>query len=188
MDLAGRVASLARYTVPFLGGTALMGTVNTVVLVALLLAVPSATLAETLACDIGRVAAVQEPVTSKLLPAVGVWLWADSEGRLPVLRDGRLRYAVLGGLTVGLTEAVLKNVSPLFPLASAGPETRLLTLLPVALHVLTGTVVGLAVYGAVDRGVRAAAPRVLVALAVAVGAHFLWNTRVAFLLAGSNPC
>jgi hypothetical protein len=128
MDLVGRAASLARYTVPFLGGTALMGTVNTVVLAALLLAVPSATLAETLACDIGRVAAVQEPVTSKLLPAVGVLLWADSEGRLPALRDGRLRYAVLGGLTVGLTEAVLKNVSLLFPLASAGPEARLVTL------------------------------------------------------------
>jgi hypothetical protein len=188
MDLAGRAASLARYTVPFLGGTALMGTVNTVVLVALVLAVPSASLAATVACDIGRVAAVQEPVTSKLLPAVGVLLWADSEGRLAALRDGRFRYAALGGLTVGLTEAVLKNVSLLFPLASAGPEARLLTLFPVALHVFTGTVVGLAVYSAIDRSVGAAALRVLPALAVAVVAHFLWNTRIAFLLAGTNPC
>lgn len=188
MDLAGRAASLARYTIPFLGGTALMGTVNTVVLFALVLAVPSASLAVTVACDIGRVAAVQEPVTSKLLPAVGVLLWADSEGRLPALRDGRLRYAALGGLTVGLTEAVLKNVSLLFPLASAGPETRLLSLLPVALHAFTGTVVGLAVYSAIDRTVGAAALRVVPALAVAVAAHFLWNTRVAFLLAGTNPC
>lgn len=188
MDLAGRAASLARYTVPFLGGMALMGTVNAAVLLVLVLAVPSASLAATVACHVGRVAAVQEPITSKLLPAVGVLLWANSEGRLPTLRDRRLRYAALGGLTVGLTEAVLKNVSQLFPLASAGPEARLLTLFPVALHAFTGTVVGLAVYSAIDRTIGAAALRVLPAVGVAVVAHFLWNTRIAFALAGTNPC
>jgi len=187
MDLP-RAASLSRYTVPFLGGTALMGTLNSAVLFGLVLAMPSASLAETLVCDIGRVAAIQEPFTSKLLPAVGVVLWADSERRLDRLRDGRLRYAALGGFTVGLTEAVLKNVSVLFPLSGAGPEARLLTLYPVALHVFTGTVVGLAVYSAVGRGLRAAALRVAPAVVVAVAAHYLWNTRVAFALAGSTPC
>lgn len=187
MELS-RAASLSRYTVPFLGGTALMGTVNSAVLLGLVLAVPSASLAETLVCEVARVAAVQEPFTSKLLPAVGVLLWASSEGRLDRLRDRRLRYAALGGLTVGLAEAVLKNVSVLFPLADAGPEARLLTLYPVALHLLTGTVVGLAVYGAVDSRPRAAAVRVAPAMAVAVAAHYLWNTRVAVALAGSTPC
>lgn len=187
MELS-RAASLSRYTVPFLGGTALMGTLNTAVLFGLVLAAPSASLAETLVCDVGRVAAVQEPFTSKLLPAVGVLLWAGSERRLDRLRDRRLRYAALGGLTVGLTEAVLKNVSVLFPLAGAGPEARLLTLYPVALHLFTGTVVGLAVYSAVDRSLRAGAVRVAPAMVLAVAAHYVWNTRVAFALAGSTPC
>ena len=184
----GRAASLSRYTVPFLGGTALMGTVNSVVLFGLVLAVPSASLAETLVCDVSRVAAVQEPLTSKLLPAVGVVLWADNEGRLDRLRARRLRYALLGGVTVGLAEAVLKNVSVLFPLAGAGPGARLATLYPVALHAFTGGVVGLAVYSAVGRSRGSAAVRVVPAVAAAVAAHYLWNTRVAFALAGSSPC
>lgn len=52
-----------------------------------------------------------------------------------------------------------------------GPEACLLTLYPGLLHLVTGTIVGLAVYGAADRGLGAAALRVWPAMAVAVAVH-----------------
>lgn len=67
----------------------LMGTLNSAALFGLVLAGPSASVAETLACDAGRVATVQEPSISKLLPAVGCG--ADSGHRLDRLRDRRLQ-------------------------------------------------------------------------------------------------
>lgn len=126
-------------------------------------------------------AAVQEPFTSKFIPAIVIVYLANRRDRLATVRDRSLEIAALGGLTVGAVEAGSKMLDQVSLSFGALP--------PVLMHVVTGTLVATAVFRYADgrqrwRGIAV----MLVAYIAAVIVHVIWNTRIAFWLAGWNPC
>ena len=173
------------YLLPFGFGAILMASVNVAVLEVFSIYFPSASQAYFRICVSPLIAALQEPISSKLLPATIVFVWAKRDNRLQELYRGRYRLAALGGLTVGAIEAMSKNVRVFPPSIDLSANT----LPPILMHSVTGFVIGLAIYSVARRSFEGNAwVRILLALSTAIGVHFLWNSWVAFLLAGQNPC
>lgn len=171
----------ARYLAPFAFGALLTTTVNFVALQTFAGWYPGISRAYLRVCVTPAVGAVQEPLTSKLLPAVLVLLWATREGRTAHLRTNRYQFAVLGGATVGLLEAGGK-------LVDSGAFTPTV-FPPVVLHAATGLLVGASVYRLAGRErTRADGALVAAACVTAMLIHLLWNVEVAFWLAGFDPC
>lgn len=170
-----------RYLAPFAFGALLTTAVNFVALQTFAGWYPDISRAYLRVCVTPAVGAVQEPLTSKLLPAVLVFLWATREGRTAHLQANRYRFAVLGGATVGLLEAGGKLVDAGAFTATVFP--------PVVLHAATGLLVGASVYRLAGRE-RTLPDVVLVvtACATAMLLHLVWNVEVAFWLAGFDPC
>lgn len=126
-------------------------------------------------------AAIQEPFTSKFIPAAVVVYLAKRRDRLATVRERSLAIAALGGLTVGAVEAGSKMLYQLTLNFDALP--------PVLMHVITGTIVATAVFRYADGRHRWPGVVVMIgAYITAVIVHLFWNTQVAFWLAGWNPC
>lgn len=174
-----------RYLFPFGLGTFLMAAVNVFILWVFSVQYPTASQTYFRVCVSPLIAALQEPISSKLLPALVVFLWAKRENRLQILYNDRYQLAVIAGATVGVIEALSKNFSVIPP--SIDPS--LSTFLPVFLHSITGFVVGVSVYSmASPQFERGRSTRILFGVILAIGIHFIWNSQIAFLLAGQSPC
>lgn len=172
--------TLQRIFVPYVLGALLMGAVNLLVLEFLQGQYPGVSVAYIRACASPLFAAVQEPITSKLLPAVLVLAWSGREGQSAWLRTRWAMVATAGGLVVGVTELISK--------IAAGP-IQLQAVLPVVLHVLTATLVGWAVFrSAGRRRTLIDVHLVLLAVGMAVLVHVTWNRFLWPALAGGLPC
>lgn len=162
-------------------GAVLMGLVNVVALALLETRYPGVAPAYLRTCVGSLVAGLQEPVTSKLLPALGLLVGVSSPAGVRWLRQGRWRLAAVGGLTVGIIELGSKLLE--------GHAAELGLLGPVALHVLTGVIVGVAVFRVAGRDRSLIdAHVVILALGVAILLHVGWNRYLGFWLAGTTPC
>jgi hypothetical protein len=158
-----RFATVQRVFVPYGLGAVLMGGVNVLLIQALQGQYPGVDLAYIRTCVSPLFAAVQEPITSKLLPAGLVLAWTGRAHQAAWLRERWLPVAAVGGLTVGLIELASKA-------AGAGVLSPALVA-PVGLRL---TLVDLHV--------------VLLALGLAVLVHVGWNRYVWPVLAGPLPC
>lgn len=134
-------------------------------------------------CVLPPVTAAQSPVTSKLLPALGLLLVAGRyRGWGRDLRGRPIRYAALGGLSVGVAGLLIESVV-VAPGAGLGPAS----LPQVGVHLVTGTLVGTAVFRPPGSRWRRVGIVVLV-LVVSAGVQYLWATRLAPQLVGQLTC
>lgn len=167
---------------PFGFGTILMAVVNIAILELVFHQIyPPGTWDYIQVCVHPIVAAIQEPITSKLLPAVFITLLAIRRGWIADVRDRALKLGILGGLTVGLVEAGSKMLDKM--------ALNIETLPPVLMHTITGGVLATVVFrfgGKEDN--QWTASIFLGAYLAAVIVHWLWNTRIVFWIAGGNPC
>lgn len=175
------IDSIVRYLGPFALGTILMASVNVAVLQVLVDNYPNAEWMYLRVCVHPLIAAIQEPITSKFLPAIGVLLWAKRESRESSLQSRKLRFAVLGGTTVGSLEAGSRILDSL--------SLKFSVLPPVAMHASTGLIIGVAVYRLAGQQSNVVDYSLVVgAYSLALTIHFFWNSRVAFWLANTPPC
>ncbi|MEF8774985.1 MAG: hypothetical protein V5A43_00590 [Haloarculaceae archaeon] len=172
--------ALQRVVVPFGLGAVLMAAMNLLVLEVLQGQYPGVSAAYIRACASPLFAAVQEPLTSKLLPAIFVLAWTRRLNQAAWLRTRWATVAAGGGLVVGALELVSK--------LARGP-IQLSVVPPVVLHVLTATIVGWAVFRTAGRR-RTVIDLHLVVLAVglAVSVHLGWSRFVWPALTGGLPC
>lgn len=162
-------------------GAVLMGLVNVLALAFLESRYPGVAPAYLRTCVGSLVAGLQEPVTSKLLPPLGLLFVAGTPAGATWLRDNRWRLGALGGVTVGVIELGSKLVE--------GQAAELGLLGPVILHVLTGVIVGVAVFRAAGRDRSLIdAHVVILALGLAILLHVGWNRYLGVWLAGASPC
>lgn len=176
-----RFATVQRVFVPYGLGAVLMGGVNVLLIQALQGQYPGVDLAYIQTCVSPLFAAVQEPITSKLLPAGLVLAWTGRAHQAAWLRERWLPVAAVGGLTVGLIELASKAVG-------AGVLSPTLVA-PVGLHVATALLVGWAVFRTAGRRRTLVDLHVvLLALGLAVLVHVGWNRYIWPVLAGPLPC
>lgn len=162
-------------------GAVTMGAVNVLVLVGLQSQYPGVGADYLRLCVSPLFAAVQEPLTSKLLGAWILLAWTGRADQAPWLRANRARVAALGGLSVGVVELLIRSLDP----GALGLEL----LPPVGLHVVTGTLVGWAVFRTADRRrTLVDLHLVLLTLGLAILVHVGWNRYVWPVLAGPLPC
>lgn len=176
-----RFSRVQRVFVAYGLGAVLMGAVNLLVFRALAAQYPGASTAYIRLCVSPLFAAVQEPLTSKLVPAVVVLVWTGRADQGAWLRDRWARVAAAGGLTVGVVELGSRVID------GAALDVGLVA--PIALHVVTALLVGWAVYRTAGRR-RSLVDLHLVLLAVglAVLVHVAWNRYLWPVLAGPLPC
>ncbi len=176
-----RFARLQRIAVPYGLGAVLMGAANVVIFQVLRGQYPDVSPAYLEVCVSPLFAAVQEPFTSKLIPAILLVAWTTRADQSAWLRRDWRRVAVASGLVVGLVE-LGSNV--------VGGSAPGLELLPrVALHVATALLVGWAVFRTAGRRKTLIDLHVVVlALGLAVLLHVGWNRYLFPVLAGPLPC
>lgn len=117
------------------------------------------------------VAAVVEPVGSKLLPALALATWGKRRGWSPVGRP--LRAGVLGGLVVGGGEVAVKLLTTAGLYGGVTAVTGGV-LLPLVLHATTGGLIGnAALRPPAERRRRWQHPSAATATAVLL--HLAWN-------------
>lgn len=178
----GRIEFIWRYLLPFGIGTVLMAAVNKSILVLVFQQFyPPDTWTYIRLCIHPLIAVIQEPLTSKFLPAALITLLAERGGYTSFLRENFLKLGVLGGLTVGIVEAGSKMLGQIAIIPIA--------ILPIVLHVITGALVSSALFrfAGQQRVVRAG----LVMIGgyfSAVIIHLFWNSQVVFWITGQNPC
>jgi hypothetical protein len=172
---------LQRLGATYGAGGVLMGAVNLLVLTSLRGQYPTVSPAYLKVCVSPLIAGVQEPVTSKLLPALVFLAWMGRRGDSDWLRANPGRIGALGGFVIGALEFGAKVVDA----GALDPKT----LPPVLLHVLTGLVVGWAVFRTAGRGRDLVdAHLVLLGVAAAVLVHVGWNRYLGVWALAGTPC
>jgi hypothetical protein len=179
-SLPDRPAVLLRVVTSYGLGAATMGAVNILILVGLQSQYPAVGADYLRLCVSPLFAAVQEPITSKLLAAGVLLAWTARADQADWLRGNWARVATLGGLWVGVVEVLVRIL---------GGAVRPELLPPVVLHVVTALVVGWAVFRTAGRQRNLVDYHaVLLAVSVAVLLHVGWNRYVGPVLADPLPC
>lgn len=171
-----------KYALPFGFGAVLMAAINKSVLIYGFHSIyPPETWNYVRICIHPIFAAVQEPLTSKFLPASVIVYLSVQRDAIENVRRSAFRLGVLGGFTVGIIEALSKMLDQLEILSS--------TLTPILMHTLTGAIIGTTIFRLAGRDNNArAGVLLLAAYLIAVLVHYLYNTQIVFWLAGFNPC
>ena len=176
-----RLARIQRVFVPYGIGAVLMGAVNVALLELLQGQYPNVSAAYIEACVSPLFAAVQEPLTSKLLPAILVLGWTGRADQATWLRERWLPVAAAGGLTVGTIELLSKALD------MGALQVELLP--PVGLHVVTATLVGWSLYRTAGRDRDLVdAHLVLLTVGLAILLHLGWNRYAWPAIVGGLPC
>lgn len=175
------LAVLTKIALPFGVGVAAMAAVNIVIMQILSFSFPSVSFKTLRICIHPVLAAVQEPFTSKLLPAVFIVWLAKREGWTERVVARRFHYGLIGGLTVGGVEWGSKLIDSLSLSFTGFP--------PILMHTVNGLLIGTAVFRVAGKEKQ---PKdyviLLLAIVLAVLIHLFWNTRVAFWMADLPPC
>lgn len=175
------LAVLTKIALPFGVGVVAMAAVNVVLLRFLSFSFPSASFNTLRICIHPVLAAVQEPFTSKLLPAVFIVWLARREGWTERVVTRRYHYGLIGGLTVGGVEWGSKLIDSLSLSLTGFP--------PILMHTVNGLLIGTAVFRIAGKEKQLKDYAILLlAIALAVLIHVFWNTRVAFWMADLPPC
>lgn len=175
------LAVLTKIALPFGVGVVAMAAVNVAIIQILSFTFPSTSFNTLRICVHPILAAVQEPVTSKLLPAVFIVWLARREGWTENVVARRYHYGLVGGLTVGVVEWGSKLIDSLSLSLTGFP--------PILMHTVNGLLIGIAVFRVARKEKQ---PKdyaiLLLAVVLAMLIHLFWNTRVAFWMADLPPC
>lgn len=181
MEADDWLAVLTKISLPFGVGVVAMTAVNIVLLQILSFSFPSASFNTLRICIHPVLAAVQEPFTSKVLPAVFIVWLARREGWTERVVARRYHYGLIGGLTVGGVEWGSKLIN--------SQSLSLTGFPPILMHTVNGLLIGTAVFRiAVKEKQLKDYAILLLAIVLAVLIHVFWNTRVAFWMADLPPC
>lgn len=172
---------LTKIALPFGLGVVAMAAINVAVMHVLSFSYPETSFNTLRICIQPALAAVQEPVTSKLLPAVFiVWLARKQEWTENLIAR-RYHYGLVGGLTVGVVEWGSKLIDSLSLGFTGFP--------PILMHTVNGLLIGTTVFRVAEKEKQ---PKdfvyLLLAVVLATSIHLFWNIRVAFWLADLPPC
>ena len=169
------------YLLPFAIATVLMSVVNNLVLIALKASHPPEIGEYIRVCLQPMIAAVQEPITSKLIGSILVLYIAGRKTQTWEIQSNPFKFSLLGGLTVGVVESLGVMIPSL--------TLNVAALLPILMHMTTGAVIATVVF---KYGNRPLSPQdalnIVAATVFGILIHILWNTRIAFWIAGVNPC
>ncbi|WP_139231129.1 hypothetical protein [Halostagnicola kamekurae] len=172
---------ISKVALPFAVGAVGMTAVNVTLLYLLPILFPSVSFNALRICIQPVLAAIQEPIISKYLPAVFiVWLarryeWTEN------LISQRYQYGLVGGLTVGALEWASKSLGD--------QSLSFIELAPILMHTVNGLLIGIGVFRIAGKEGQLQDYIILtIAVVLAVLTHLFWNIRVAFWVTDLPPC
>lgn len=181
MDLDYCLDILTRVSLPFAIGAVVMTAVNVVMLEILKISFPTTSFSTLRICIHPILAAIQEPITSKLLPALVIVWFAKNQGQTEDVHARRYHYGLVGGLSVGIVEWGSKVIDSL--------SLSLTGVLPILMHTVNGLIIGAAVFWVAGKKTHQEKYLILLlAVMLAIAIHLVWNIFIAFWLADLEPC